>query len=178
MIMTILYTHRECTSSNRKCINCKEGNDYGSLAMSCLFRKQVLKKKRQEIIQSTNSHQYSSRYQATHSHSHPAHSYPQVLAHSNSAGHSSSMTPVKSYGGPDITIPIQSIPTFEKSSVSNTLITQLSAYLSPLSKTERNQAPLKRFWIPCWLQMPFPLSKWVMLLHPRHSHLPQLTPHL
>ena len=73
------HTHRECTSSNRKCINCEEGNDHSTLAMSCHFRKQVSKKKHQEIIQSTNSHQYSSCYQATHSHSHPAHSYPQVL---------------------------------------------------------------------------------------------------
>ena len=67
------HTHRECTSSNGKCINCEEGNDHSTLAMSCPFRKQLSKKKRQEIIQRTNSHQYSSRNQATHSH--PAHSY-------------------------------------------------------------------------------------------------------
>ena len=108
------HTHRECTSSNPKCINCEEGNDHSTLAMSCPFQKQVSKKECQEIIQSTNSHQYSSRYQATHSHSHPAHTYSQVLAHSNSAGHSSSMTSVKTDGGPDIIIPIQSIWTFEK----------------------------------------------------------------
>ena len=86
------HIHRECTSSNRKCINCEEGNNHSTLAMSCPFRKQVSKKKRQEIIQSTKSHHYSNRYQATHSHSHPAHSYSQVLAHSNSAGHSSPVT--------------------------------------------------------------------------------------
>ena len=114
------HTHRECTSSNRKCINCEKGTDHSTFALSCPFRKQVSTKKRQEIIQSTNSHQYSSRYQATHSHSHPAHSYSQVCA-----GHSSSMTSVKSNGGPDITIPIESIPTFEKSSVSNTVISIL-----------------------------------------------------
>ena len=95
------HTHRECTSRNRKCMNCEEGNDHSTLAMSCPFRKQVSKKKRQEIIQSTNSHQYSSRFQATHSHSRPAHSYSQVLAHSNSAAHSFSMTSVKTNGGPD-----------------------------------------------------------------------------
>ena len=117
--MPLLNTYTECISSNRKCINCEEGNDHSTLAMSCSFRKQVSKKKRQEIIQSTNRNQYSSRCQATHSHSHPAHSYSQVLAHSNSAGHSSSMTSVITNGGADITIPIQSIPTFEKSSVSN-----------------------------------------------------------
>ena len=70
---------------------------------------------------------YSSRYQATRSYSHPAHSYSQVLAHSNSAGHSSSITSVKTNGGPDISIPIQSIPTFEKSSVSNAVISVLIA---------------------------------------------------
>ena len=37
------------------------------------------------------------------------------------------MTSVKTYGGPDITIPIQSIPTFEKSSVSNAVISVLIA---------------------------------------------------
>ena len=95
---SLQHTHRECTSSNRKCINCEEGTYHSTLAMSCPFRKQVSKKKRQEIIQSTNSHHYSSRYQATHSHSHPADSYSQVLAHSNSAGHSSSMTIVKTNG--------------------------------------------------------------------------------
>ena len=50
-----------------------------------------------------------------------------MLAHSNSAGHSSSMTSVRTNGGPDITIPIQSIPTFEKSSVSNAVISVLIA---------------------------------------------------
>ena len=50
------HTHPECTSINWKCINCEEGTDHSTLAMSCPFRKQVSKKKRQEIIQSTNSH--------------------------------------------------------------------------------------------------------------------------
>ena len=54
------HTHREYTSINRKCINCEEGTDHSTLAMSCPFRKQLSKKKLQEIIQSTNSHQYSS----------------------------------------------------------------------------------------------------------------------
>ena len=58
------HTHRECTSSNRKCINCEEGTDHSTFAMSFYFRKQISKKKRQEIKQSTNSHQYSSRYHA------------------------------------------------------------------------------------------------------------------
>ena len=127
MCFSWTHTHRECTSSNRKCINCEEGTDHSTLAMSCPLRKIVSKKKRQEIIQSTNSHQYSSHYQATHSHSHPANSYSQVLAHSNSAGHSSSMTSVKANGGLIITIPIQSIPTLEKSSVSNAVISVLIA---------------------------------------------------
>ena len=92
------------------------------------LQEKVSMKKRQEIIQSTNSHQYSSIYQASHSHSHPAHSYSQVLAHSNSSGNSSSMTAVKTNGGQDnITIPIQSIPTFDKSSVSNAVISTLIA---------------------------------------------------
>ena len=43
------HTHHECTSSNQKCINCEEGNDHSTLAMSCTFQKQVSKKKRQEI---------------------------------------------------------------------------------------------------------------------------------
>ena len=122
----MLHTHRECTSSIRNCINCEESNDHNTLAMSCPFRKQVSKKKLQEIIGSTNRFQYSSHYQATYSHSHPAYSYSQV-AHGNSAGNSSSMTWVKTNGGPDITIPIQSIPTFEKSSVSNAVIGVLIA---------------------------------------------------
>ena len=50
-----------------------------------------------------------------------------LLAHSNSAGHYSPMTSVKTNGGPDIAIPIQSIPTFEKSSVSNAVISVLIA---------------------------------------------------
>ena len=34
------HTHRECISSIRNCINCKEeGNDHSTLAMSCPFRK-------------------------------------------------------------------------------------------------------------------------------------------
>ena len=151
--------------------NCKEEKDHSTPAMSCPFRKQASKKKRQEIIQSTNRHQYNSSYKASHSHSHPAHSYSQVLAHSNSAGRSSSITPVKANGGQDITIPIQSIPTFKKSSISNAV----SAYILPLSKTVRNRAPLKRFWTNFWLQTAFPLSKWAMLVHSRPSHLPQLT---
>ena len=57
-------------------------------------------------------------------------------------------------------------------------LTPLSVYLLPLSKTVRNKTPLKWFWTSFWLQMASPLSKWVMLLHPRPSHLPQLTPHL
>ena len=122
-----------------------------ALLLWAALQKKVSKKKLQEIIQSTNSHQYSSIYQASHSHSHLAHSYSQVLTHSNSSGHSSSMTAVKTNGGPDnITNRIQSIPTFDKSSVFNAVI---SADLSPLPKTVRNRAPLKRFWIPFWLQM-------------------------
>ena len=141
--------------------------------MSCPFRKKVSKKKRQEIIQSTNSHKYSIIYQASYSHSHPAHSYSQVLAHSNSPGHSSSMTAVKTNGGPDnITMPIESIPPFEKSSVSNAV----SSVLIATVKNCENRAPLKRFWTPFWLQTASPLSIWVMLLHPRSSHLLQLTP--
>ena len=121
------HTHRECTSSTRKCINCEEDNDHSTLAMSCPVWKKVSKKKRQEIIQNKNSHQYSS-YQASHFHSHPALSISQVLAHSNSAGHSSSITSVKTNGGPDnITIPIQSIRTFPKSSVSTAVISVLIA---------------------------------------------------
>ena len=85
---------------------------------------------------------------------------------------SSPMASVKSNGRPsDITIPIQSILTFEKSSVSKEVI---SIYLSPQSKTVRNRARLKRFWTPYWLQLSSPLSKWAMLLHPRLSHLLQL----
>ena len=57
--------------------------------------------KREEIIQNTNNHQYSSSYQASQSHPHPAHSYFQVFAHNNSPGHSSTMTSVKTNGGPD-----------------------------------------------------------------------------
>ena len=52
------HTHRECTSSNGKCINCEECNDHSTLAMSCPFRKQVSKKKCEEITQSTNSHHH------------------------------------------------------------------------------------------------------------------------
>ena len=167
-------THRECTSSNRKCINCVEGNNHSTLAMSFPFRKQVSKKKHQETIQRTNSHQYSSRYQATNSHSHPAHSYSQVLAHSNSAGHSYSMTSVKTNGGPDITIPIQSIPTFEKSNVSNTVINILITTVKKCEEPGTFETVLN----PLLTQMAFRLSKWVMLLHPRPSHLLQLTPHL
>ena len=86
------HTHRECSSSIRKCINCEVDNDYSTLAMSCHFRKKVSKKKRQEIIQSTNNRHYGSSCQDSHSDSHPAQSYSKVLAHSNSPGHSSPMT--------------------------------------------------------------------------------------
>ena len=140
------HTHRECTSYIRKCVNSEEDNseednDHSSLTMSCHFRKKSYKNK-QEIIQRTNSHHYSSCYEASHSHSHPVHSYSLVLAHSNSPGFSLPMTSVKTNGGPDtITSPIQSVPTFEKSSV----FFDQSAYLSPLSKTVRNRAPLKWF---------------------------------
>ena len=49
-------THRECISSIWKCINCKEeGNDHSTLAMSWPFRKNVSKKKRQEIMHNTNN---------------------------------------------------------------------------------------------------------------------------
>ena len=37
-------------------------------------------------------------------------------------------------------------------------LTQLSAYLSPMSKTVRNRAPLKRFRIPFWLHANFLLT--------------------
>ena len=48
------HTHRECTSRIQKCINCnEEDNDHSTLAMSCPFRKNVPKKKRQEIIHNT-----------------------------------------------------------------------------------------------------------------------------
>ena len=121
------HTHRECTSSNRKCVNCEEDNDHNTLAMSCHVWKKVSNKKRLEIIQSINIPHYIS-YQASHFHSRPALSISQVLAHSNSAGHSSLITSVKTNGGPDnITIPIQSIPTFGKSSVSNAVISVLTA---------------------------------------------------
>ena len=104
-------------------INCEEDDNRTLLQWAAISGKKESKKKRQEIIQSTNSHQYSSSYQASHSHSDIAHSYSQVLAHSNSPGHSSSMTSVKTNGGSDnIAIRIQSIPTFGKSSVSNAVI--------------------------------------------------------
>ena len=139
--------------------------------MSCPFRKQVSKKKRQEIIQSTNSHQYRSRYQATHSNSHPADSYSQVLAHSNIAGHSSSMTSVKTNGGPDITIPIQPIPILEKSSVSNTVISVLIATVKNCEEPGTFETVLNSLLTANGL----PTFKMGNVTRPRPSHLPQLT---
>ena len=55
---------------------------------------------------------------------------------------------------------------------------RLSAYLSPQSKTMRFRACLKLFWNLFLLLTASLNSKWVMLLHPRPSHLPQLTLHL
>ena len=125
------------------------------------FPETSIKNKRQEITQSTNSHQYSSCYQATHSHSHPAHSYSQLLAQSKSAGHSSSMTSVKTNGGPDISISIQSIPTFEKSSVSNAVI--FIATVKNFEEPGTFETVLNSISTANGL----PQSKWVMLLHPR-----------
>ena len=150
-------------------------NDHSTLAMSCPFRKKISKKKRQEIIQCTKNHQYSSSCQDSRSDSHPAHWYSKVLAHGNSPVHSSPMTSVKTNVGPDnITIPVQSIPTCEKRSVSNAVISVLIATV----KNSEEPDTFERFWTSFWLQTASPLSKWVMLLHPCPSHLPQLTPHL
>ena len=140
------HTHREFISSIRKCINCKEeGNDHSTLAMSCSFRKNVSKKKREEIMHNTNNRHLNNSHQSIQSY--PAHSYSHVLAHSNSPGHSTSVTSVNSppgYTNPipsSITFTIHPISAFEKAAIQM----QLSAYLSPQSKAMRFRAPLKRF---------------------------------
>ena len=173
------HSHRECISSIRNCINCKEeGNDHSTLAMSCPIRKNVSKKKRQEIMLNTNNHHPINSHQSIQSY--PDHSYSHVLAHSNSLGHSPSVTSVISppgYTNPipnSITFPIHLFQHSKKAEFQM----QLSAYLLPQSKTMRFRAPLKRFWTLFLLLTASLNSKWVMLHHPRPSHLPQLTLHL
>ena len=126
------HTHRECISSIRNCIHCKEeGNDQSTLAMSCPFRKNVSKKKRQEIMHNTNNRHLNDSNQSVQSY--PAQSYSHVLAHSNSPGHSASVTSVNSppgYTNPipnSITFPIHPISAFEKAAFQM----QLSVYLLP-----------------------------------------------
>ena len=126
------HTHRECISSIRKCINCKEkGNDHSTLAMSCPFPKNVSKKKRQEIMLNTNNRHLNNRHQSIQSY--PAHSYSHALAHSNSPGHSTSVTSVNSppgYTNPipnSITFRIHPISAFEKNSISYAVISVLIA---------------------------------------------------
>ena len=52
------------------------------------------------------------------------------------------MTSVKTNGGPDISIPIQSIPTFEKSSVSNAVISLLIAIVKNCEEPGTNETVL------------------------------------
>ena len=155
-------------------VYCEEDNDHSSLAMSCHFCKKVCKKKRQEIIQSTNNHHYSSSYQASHSHSHPAHSFSQVLTHNNSPGHCSPTTSVTVQLADQTISLFQFNPTFEKSSVSNAVIRVLIATV----KNSEEPGTFETVLNSSLTANDLPISKWVMLLHPRPSHRPQLTPHL
>ena len=82
-------------------------------------------------MHSINNHHYNSSHQSIHSY--PSHSYSQVLAHSNSPGYSTPVTSVNSppgYTNPipnSITFPIHPISAFEKSSVSNAVISVVIA---------------------------------------------------
>ena len=134
------HTHRECISNIRKCMNCKEeGNEHSTLAMGCPFRKNVSKKKRQEIMLNTNNRRLDNSHQSIQLY--PAHSYSHVLAHSNSPGHSTPITSVNSplgYTNPipnSITVPIHPISAFEKSSISNVVISVL------IATVKNNEAP-------------------------------------
>ena len=99
--------------------------------MSCPFWKNLPKKKRQEIMHKTNNSHLNNRPQSIQSY--PAHPYTHVLAHSNSPGQSTSVTSVNSppgYTNPipnSITFPIHHISPFEKSSISNAVISVLIA---------------------------------------------------
>ena len=95
--------------------------------MSCPFRKNVSKKKRQEIMLNTNNRHLNNSLQSIPSY--PGHPYiPHVLAHSNSPGHSASVISVNSppgYTNPvpnSITFSIHHISAFEKSSISNAVV--------------------------------------------------------
>ena len=146
--------------------------------MSCPFRKNVSKKKREEIMHNTNNRHLNNSDQFIQSY--PAHSYSHVLAHRNSPGHSTSGTSVNSppgYTSPtpnSITFPIHLFQHSKKAAFQM----QLSAYLSPHLKTKRFRVPLKQFWT-LFLLLTAPHSKWLILkLLPHPSHLPQLTLHL
>ena len=116
-----------------------------TLAMSCPFRKNVSKKKKIIIMLNTNNDHHNGSHQSIHSYL--AHSYSQVLVHGNSPR---LPTPVNSANSPlgyanpvpnNITLPIHPFQALEKAAFQM----QLLSYLSPLSKTMRFRAPLKRF---------------------------------
>ena len=83
------------------------------------------------------------------------------------------MTAVKTNGGPDnITMPIQLIPTFEKSSVSNAVISVLIATV----KNSEESGTVETVLNSLWTLHTFKMGNGI--LHPRPSKLSQLTPHL
>ena len=104
----------------------------------------------------------------------PAHSYSQVLAHNNSAGHFSSLTSVKTNGGADISVPIQSIPTYEKSNVSNTVTSILIATV----KNSEEPGTFETVLNSLLTANGHPTFKMGNVTPPTSFHLPQLTPHL
>ena len=82
-------------------------------------------------MHNTNNRHLNNSHQSIQSY--PAHSYSHVLAHSNSPGHSTSVISVNSPKGytntipSSITLPIRNISAFEKSSISNAVISVLVA---------------------------------------------------
>ena len=104
-------------------------------------KKNVSKKRRQEIMHITNNRHLNNSHQSIQPY--PAHSYSHVLAQSNSPGHPTSVTSVNSppgYTNPvptSITFQIHPISAFEKSSISNAVISVLKIQ----SKTMRFRAP-------------------------------------
>ena len=90
-------------------------------------------------MHSTNNRHHNSSHQSFHSY--PAHSCSQVLAHSNSLGHSTPVTSVNSppgYTNPipnSITFPIHPISAFGNSNLSNTVISVI------IATVENNEVP-------------------------------------